>query len=98
MVIGGQPSALVVAASTLAAAALFRPLRAHTQQVVDRRFNRQRYDATRTVAAFSEAVREELDADALIRELLTVTGRIVQPTRLWLWRPTDRPRRASRAG
>ncbi len=91
---GGRRSDLVVAISTLTAAALFRPLRSRTQELVDRRFNRQRFDAANTVAAFSDAVRHELNADALVDELLAVTGRTVQPEQLWLWRPSDVPARA----
>ncbi len=94
--VSGERSDLAVAASTLAAAALFRPLRHRIQLAVDRRFNRRRFDATRTVAAFSDTVREELDADALARELLGVARRVVEPARIWLWRPADRSRHLAR--
>jgi len=80
----------VVAASTLAAFGAFRPIRTHTQHLVDRRFNRARYDARRTVTAFSETLREELDVDALADELLRVAREAVQPREVavWLRRPT----------
>jgi hypothetical protein len=76
---------LAVAAATLAAAAAFQPLRRRVQQVVDRRFNRRRYDAARTVDGFAARLREQVDLDALAGELLAVVDQTVQPTRAWLW-------------
>jgi len=74
-----------VAASTLAAAALFNPLRVRVQRLVDRRFNRARYDAEATVAAFTAQLRDAVEIDAIRNELLAVVTRAVQPTHASIW-------------
>ena len=78
-------SPIAVAASTLAAAALFSPVRTRVQRVVDRRFNRARYDADATVAAFSARLREAVDLDAVRTDLLDVVGRAVEPAHASIW-------------
>jgi len=90
----GRDSSLVVAAATLAMAAVFQPLRRRVQQAMDRRFNRRRHDTAETIAAFSDRLHQQIDLDTLSAELLAVVDQTMQPTQASLWL---RPPAGSRA-
>jgi hypothetical protein len=80
-----DPPSWLVAAATLAAAAIFRPARRRIQAAVDRRFNRRKYNSAQTIQAFSTRLRDQIDLDTLANELLAVVDQTMEPTQVSLW-------------
>jgi hypothetical protein len=81
----GRDSPLVVAAATLAVAAVFQPARRRVQAVVDRRFNRRRHDTARMIEGFGARLRDQVDLDTLTADLLAVVDQTMQPTKASIW-------------
>ena len=78
-------SPVAVAASTLAVAALFTPVRRRVQRVVDRRFNRARYDAEQIVAAFAARLHDAVDLDGVLDDLAGAVQQALEPASISLW-------------
>jgi MFS family permease len=89
-------SAVAVAAATLAAAGLFNPVRRRVQHRVDRQFNRARYDADQTVAAFAARLKDAVDLDTVRSDLAGVVQAALEPAQVWVWTGERQPAEAVR--
>jgi hypothetical protein len=81
----GQQNPLIIVSSTLAIVALFQPLQRRLQTIIDRRFYRHKYDAAKTLAAFSATLRNEVDLERLQKDVIAVVTETMQPSHVSLW-------------